>query len=253
MKAKFITNTGKVRQNNEDAGGVFYNKANQLLAIVADGMGGHQAGEVASKLTVVHAKKSWEQLPVIHTASEAEQFIEQLIKEMNEIVLAESLKEEKYEGMGTTVVLAICTRQFATIGHVGDSRCYVANDDGFQQLTEDHSYVNELVRTGEISPNDAENHPRKNVLLQVIGTDETVKTEIKTIGFDYSNVLLLCSDGLYEKVANEELLSTIKNDINFMGKWNPLIELANERGGEDNITLVAVLHDEQEKVGDSSC
>lgn len=253
MKVKCITNRGKVRKTNEDAGGTFYNKANQLLAIVADGMGGHLAGEIASKLAVTHAKNRWEQHPEMTTAQEAEFFLGRLMEEMNEIVFTESLKDVRYGGMGTTVVLTISTNQFATIGHVGDSRCYVRNEEGFKQLTVDHSYVNELVRTGEISPNDAENHPNKNVLVEVIGTDETVKYAVKTIGLEQGDVLLLCSDGLYEKVSVKELHETIDNKIEFVNKWQALVDLANDRGGEDNITLVAVLHDEAEKVGGSSC
>src|SRR5699024_6058869 len=208
MKVKCITNRGKVRETNEDAVGSFYNKANQLLAIVADGMGGHLAGEIASKLAVTHAKNRWEQHAQINTAQEAEFFLGRLMEEMNEIVFTESLKNTQYDGMGTTVVLAICTSQFATVGHVGDSRCYVRNEEGLKQLTEDHSYVNELVRTGEISAIDAENHPNKNVLIHVIGTDETVKYAVKTIGIEQEYVLLLCSNGLYEKVTVEEFMET---------------------------------------------
>lgn len=250
MKVKCITNRGVVRETNEDAGGTFYNLNNQLLAIVADGMGGHQAGEVASKLAVVHAKTSWEKCAEIKTAKEAETYLRQLMVEMNDIVLHEATQSSAYEGMGTTVVLAICTNQFATIGHIGDSRCYVWNDDGMKQLTEDHSYVNELVRSGEISADEAETHPKKNVLLHVIGTDEHVHAEIKTLGFETDDVLLLCSDGLYNKVSEAEMTETIQNETMFVDKWEPLVKLANERGGEDNITLVAILHDEVVKDGD---
>lgn len=253
MKVKCITNRGIVRETNEDAGGTFYNLNNQLLAIVADGMGGHQAGEIASKLAVVHAKDSWENQSTLMTATEAEQYLKQLMIEMNEIVLKQSKENPQYEGMGTTVVLAICTDQFATIGHIGDSRCYVWNTEGLKQLTEDHSYVNELVRSGEISADEAATHPKKNVLLHVIGTDEHVNAEIITIGFEKDNVLLLCSDGLYNKITETEMADAIANDCPFVEKWDPLVLLANERGGEDNITLVAILHDEEEKDGDTSC
>jgi len=247
MKSKFITDQGIVRSRNEDAGGTFYNQSNQLLAIVADGMGGHQAGDVASTLAVLCAKSKWEKNEVIHKAEEAEQFIQQLIVDMNELVFGSSKQHEQYEGMGTTVVIAICTPTFVSIGHVGDSRCYMYSETGFKQLTKDHSYVNELVRSGEISEADAEDHPNKNVLLQVIGTDETVKSDIQSLSFEYGDALLLCSDGLYNKVSQDEIVKVIEADGAFEARWQPLVDLANERGGEDNITLVAVLHNEKEE------
>lgn len=246
MKTKFITDQGIVRNRNEDNGGTFYNLNNQLLAIVADGMGGHQAGDVASTLAVLTAKSKWEKAEQIDNADQAEQFLAKLIEDMNQLVYSSSKQEKQYEGMGTTVVMAICTDSFVTIAHVGDSRCYLYNESGFKQLTSDHSYVNELVRTGEISADDAKDHPNKNVLTQVVGTDETVKRDIRSLTFEKGDVLLLCSDGLYNKVNEAEIVAVIEEEEeSFEARWQKLVHLANERGGEDNITLVAVLHNEE--------
>lgn len=156
MDAYFATDCGRVRKANEDAGGIFVNKANQVLAIVADGMGGHQAGEVASELAVAVTKEKWEQADVITKPTEAEDWLFATMSEINRIIFERSLEKDVYQGMGTTVVLSICTEEFVTIAHVGDSRCYLLNDTKFEQITVDHSLVNELIRTGQISELDAE-------------------------------------------------------------------------------------------------
>ena len=116
------------------------------------------------------------------------------------------------EGMGTTIVAVILTELFSTIAHIGDSRCYILNESGFSQITEDHSLVNELVRTGQISKEDAENHPRKNVLTRALGTEVFVDMDIKTIVFEEGDFLLLCSDGLSNKVHEHEMASTLKSE-----------------------------------------
>ena len=127
-----------------------------------------------------------------------------------------------------------------TIANIGDSRCYLLNETGFNQVTEDHSLVNELVRTGQISREDAEHHPRKNVLLRALGTEKTVDMDIKTIIFEEGDILLLCSDGLSNKVNEKELSAILTNEDPLEQKASTLISLANENGGEDNITLAIV-------------
>lgn len=136
--------------------------------------------------------------------------------------------------------LTICTDKFSTIANIGDSRCYLYNESGFKQVTEDHSLVNELVRSGQISKEDAENHPRKNVLLRALGTEMQVEMDITTVIFEESDLLLLCSDGLTNKVSEQELEETVTNEQSLEEKANSLIDKANHYGGEDNITLVLV-------------
>src|SRR5699024_6979843 len=159
MDGHFMTDRGKVRTVNEDAGGIFYNKSNQLLTIVADGMGGHQAGEVASQLAVSVAKQQWEEIDELHTPAEAEAWMQEIMEQMNREVYERSLEATMYEGMGTTIVIGLCLREFVTIAHVGDSRCYLYDGDVLKQVTADHSLVNELIRSGQISKDDAEEHP----------------------------------------------------------------------------------------------
>lgn len=247
----YQTDQGRVRNHNEDAGGIFMNDAGQTLAIVADGMGGHQAGDVASQMATTHIHTKWQEAERLTTPGETEEWVKQAVISANNEIKAYANEHEECAGMGTTVVVAVCTEQFATIGHIGDSRCYFANTYGFKAVTEDHSLVNELVRTGQITEEQAEQHPRKNVLLKAMGTELDLTADVKTLEFESDDRLLLCTDGLTNKVTDEEL-SELKT---YNGDWatftQQLIELANERGGEDNITLSVVHYDspEDEKEG----
>lgn len=254
LESYFTTDCGKIRDRNEDAGGIFHNESGQILAIVADGMGGHQAGEVASELAVNIAAEKWEQVKKINDDKEAEQWLQQMITEMNVTIYNHSINNDQFIGMGTTVVIAICTESFVTIGHVGDSRCYLwSKDQTIKLITSDHSLVNELIRTGQITEVDAEQHPRKNVLLQAVGTEETVQPDVQSIDWQRGNCLLLCSDGLTNKINDEELAEHFQHMESLSETTDQLIALANERGGEDNITIAIVCNGANAEVGDSPC
>lgn len=162
----YLTDQGRVRAHNEDAGGVFRNQAGQVLAVTADGMGGHQAGDVASRMAVDVLHNEWEQSDEFHTPSGAEEWMKETIRAANNEIKTYASEHEECAGMGTTIVAAICTEQFVSIAHVGDSRCYLANAYGFKAVTEDHSLVNELVRSGQITEEQAEHHPAKMSCLR---------------------------------------------------------------------------------------
>lgn len=251
MKAVFKTDRGKIRQHNEDNGGVFLNENGQRLAIVADGMGGHRAGDVASEMALQHLQKQWESSLKLQTADEAEEWLKKNVEKTNHLLFEHSKAVSECEGMGTTIVAAICTDRFVSIVNVGDSRCYILNENGFQQLTNDHSLVNELVRSGQISKEDAEHHPMKNVVLRALGTEETVNMDVKTIIFEEDDQLLLCSDGLSNKVTEAEICNILKGQQSLDEKATELVELANNNGGEDNITLVIVEYTDSLEVGDT--
>jgi PPM family protein phosphatase len=240
VKSVFFTDKGKVRQHNEDSVGVFVNSHGDYLAVVADGMGGHRAGDVASEMTIDILKEQWNTAGKMETAEQAEQWLKRHITGVNEKVFSYSREHQECEGMGTTIVGAVCTDLFITIANIGDSRGYIFNESGLQQLTEDHSLVNELVRSGQISKEDAEHHPRKNVLLRALGTESDVSMDIKTIVFEEQDILFLCSDGLSNKVSDKELLDIVSSELPLDERGQKLIDLANEHGGEDNITLVIV-------------
>lgn len=247
MEGYFMTDCGKVREINEDAGGVFYNQAKQMLAAVADGMGGHQAGEIASQMAIDFVKEKWEAEAEIADVKEAEKWISDIIRAINENVYARAFSDQRLKGMGTTIVLALLTNDFVVVGHVGDSRCYLwQEENALTQITSDHSLVNELVRTGQISELDAEEHPRKNVLLKAIGTEPNIQPDVKTVEWHENDIILLCSDGLTNKINDAELEEALRTMTDVELTLKGLIEKANERGGEDNITLAIV----RNKVGE---
>lgn len=247
MEFAFKTDVGKIRSHNEDNVGV-YQKNGMIFALVADGMGGHQAGDVASLMTKNILEEEWEKVENFSTPSEAEVWIKEAIEKVNEKLYRYAGENIECKGMGTTIVAAICTPQYVTIAHIGDSRCYLFNKSGYMKKTEDHSLVNELVRKGQITQDEAQNHPRKNVLLRALGTEETIKVDVNTIEWEAGDYLLLCSDGLSNKVSDEKMNEIIQKEMTLSEKVDVFIELANELGGEDNITVALVYHS-PDKVG----
>ncbi|MCD5322634.1 MULTISPECIES: Stp1/IreP family PP2C-type Ser/Thr phosphatase [Pontibacillus] len=243
MNGYFLTDKGQVRSHNEDAGGIFFNQHSQVLAVVADGMGGHRAGDVASNIATTSLHNKWFDAQPISTAEEAESWLQETVKSVNQELFQYALNHEECKGMGTTIVAAICTQEFVSVAHIGDSRCYLSNEFGFKQITEDHSLVNELVRAGQISKEDAEHHPRKNVLLKALGTESETSVDINTVIWEEDDKLLLCSDGLSNKMADEELVEFVQEPLPLEKAAEKLVTIANERGGEDNISLVLVHHD----------
>lgn len=253
MNGQFMTDQGRIRNHNEDAGGIYLNHADQYLSVIADGMGGHQAGDVASQMVISIIEKEWLEIGEISKPEEAESWLKTTIHQVNSQIYEKSISHKECQGMGTTIVMTFCTPNFITVAHVGDSRCYMINEKGFSQITEDHSLVNELVRSGQITHEDAEHHPRKNVILKALGTEEAISPDIRTISWEIGNMILLCSDGLSDKVSGSELQDFMENNESIENKAKGLIALANERGGEDNISLVIVHHDTDMKEGEPTC
>ncbi|MCY7783552.1 protein-serine/threonine phosphatase PrpC [Bacillus sp. FSL H8-0515] len=254
MLTALKTDTGKIRQHNEDDAGIFKGKDEFVLAVVADGMGGHLAGDVASKMAVKAMGEKWNEAETIPAApSECEEWLIKQILAVNSKIYDHAQAHEECQGMGTTIVCALFTGKTVSVAHIGDSRCYLLQDDDFIQVTEDHSLVNELVRTGEISREDAEHHPRKNVLTKALGTDQSVSIDTRSFDIEPGDKLLLCSDGLTNKVEGTELKDILQSDSAPQEKVNLLVDKANQNGGEDNITAVLLelaLHVEE---GEDQC
>ncbi|MCY7918285.1 protein-serine/threonine phosphatase PrpC [Bacillus vallismortis] len=248
------TDTGKIRQHNEDDAGIFKGKDDFVLAVVADGMGGHLAGDVASKMAVKAMGEKWNEAETIPVAPAAcENWLNEQILAVNSKIYEHAQAHEECQGMGTTIVCALFTGKTVSVAHIGDSRCYLLQDSDFIQVTEDHSLVNELVRTGEISREDAEHHPRKNVLTKALGTDQSVSIDTRSFDIEPGDKLLLCSDGLTNKVEGTELKDILQSDQAPQEKVNLLVDKANQNGGEDNITAVLLelaLHVEE---GEDQC
>ncbi|AFQ57512.1 protein phosphatase [Bacillus subtilis subsp. subtilis] len=254
MLTALKTDTGKIRQHNEDDAGIFKGKDEFILAVVADGMGGHLAGDVASKMAVKAMGEKWNEAETIPTApSECEKWLIEQILSVNSKIYDHAQAHEECQGMGTTIVCALFTGKTVSVAHIGDSRCYLLQDDDFVQVTEDHSLVNELVRTGEISREDAEHHPRKNVLTKALGTDQLVSIDTRSFDIEPGDKLLLCSDGLTNKVEGTELKDILQSDSAPQEKVNLLVDKANQNGGEDNITAVLLELALQVEEGEDQC
>ncbi len=250
MIGTFLTDRGKVRTHNEDAGGIFYNESNQLLAIIADGMGGHQAGDVASQMAINAMKERWEETKRFSSPEEVETWLKKHISEVNALIYRHAQSNKECEGMGTTIVSAVCLDEHLIIAHIGDSRCYVFRQQTIEQVTEDHSLVNALVQSGQLSKDDAATHPRRNVVLRALGSEEKVNMDVQTVPLEKGIKVLLCSDGLTDKIRDEELSEIVSEDKPIEEIGRKLIDLANERGGEDNISLILLVDDAKVEAGE---
>ncbi|MDX6423761.1 MAG: family protein phosphatase [Gaiellaceae bacterium] len=216
------TDPGRRRRRNEDSYVI-----DPPLFAVADGMGGAQAGEVASKLAAGAVKERGSD-------------VESLIQEANRRVHQRSLEDPNTSGMGTTLTVAEVEDGVVSIGHVGDSRAYLVRDGNLEQLTEDHSLVGELMRTGKLSAEEAETHPQRSMITRALGTDPNVDVDIFSVEPRVGDLFLLCSDGLTSMVDDREILRIVeekRSDLD--GLVKALIKAANKGGGEDNITVIA--------------
>jgi serine/threonine protein phosphatase PrpC len=223
------SDTGRKRRRNEDN----YVVAPPLFA-VADGMGGAQAGEVASQLaaSALEAGDS--------DAQEGTKRIDELIQEANRRIFDRAMSDPSASGMGTTMTVALVEGMTVAIGHVGDSRAYLVRGEQMEPLTEDHSLVNELVKSGKLSEEEAQAHPQRSVITRAVGTDPDVDVDGFTIEAEEGDVFLICSDGLSDMVEDEEILELLHQNRDDLDKAvKALVAAANRVGGEDNITAVA--------------
>jgi serine/threonine protein phosphatase PrpC len=223
-----ITDTGRRRRHNEDA----YVCEPPLFA-VADGMGGAQAGELASSLAAAALRDDTSE------REGGEHRVDELIQEANRRVYQRQSQDAAASGMGTTMTVALVEDGRVAIGHVGDSRAYLIRDRRLEQLTEDHSLVAELVRSGKLSPEEAEGHPQRSVITRALGTDPDVDVDTFSVETKPGDLFLLCSDGLTSMVDDETILGEIERNRSDLGAAaKALVRAANKGGGEDNITVV---------------
>jgi serine/threonine protein phosphatase PrpC len=222
------THPGKVRRRNEDS----YVLDPPLFA-VADGMGGAQAGEVASRLTAAAFREYHEA-----DALPPDDRIQSIIQEANRRIYERARADSDVSGMGTTVTAALLTGGRVTLGHVGDSRAYRIRDGELEQLTDDHSLVGDLMRSGRLTPEEAEAHPQRSVITRALGTDPEVDVDTMAVEAEPGDVFLLCSDGLTTMVADEDILGILAAAPTLDDAAKELVRAANTGGGEDNVTVV---------------
>ena len=225
--ATAVSDPGRKRRRNEDAYVV-----DPPLFAVADGMGGAQAGEVASQLAAAVLRESPGE------EGDPEQRVVALIQEANRRIYERARSDAEASGMGTTITVAMLAQDQVAIGHVGDSRAYRVRSGELEQLTEDHSLVADLMRSGRLTPEEAETHPQRSVITRALGTDPDVDVDTLAVDAQPGDVFLLCSDGLTSMVGDEEILQALRESDGLEQAAKTLVKAANRRGGEDNITIV---------------
>lgn len=240
MKTFYQTDPGKVRSHNEDSVNIVKNMNNEYLVVVADGMGGHKAGEVASSLAVNELAKRFSELSSVGTKEEAVIWLKEIIDEINVKILRYAEEHVDATGLGTTCVCSIITDNFLLFGNVGDSSGYVLKNGKLYKVTRDHTLVNILLENGELTESAAKTHPQKNVLMKALGASEEIEMDI----FDVEKTLdgvLLCSDGLTNMVSVEQMEKILGDkDLELEEQVGKMIMKANMRGGTDNITVACV-------------
>jgi protein phosphatase len=229
LVAAGVTDVGRVRDGNEDD---FLDQSNRLgLVAVADGMGGHRAGEVASATA----------LEALRAAVASGEPLRDAIEGANDAVLEKSVSDQEFHGMGTTLTAGMLGSDgHLVVGHVGDSRAYLVRDGELSQITDDHSLVEEMVRSGELTPEQAEVHPRRSVITRALGIDPQVEVDEYPIELQPGDRILFCSDGLTTMVRPDEIASILSREPDLRRAAQLLVDAANAAGGEDNITAVII-------------
>ena len=244
MKISLVTDIGQRRSNNQDFINKFDNKKGITLVILADGMGGHRAGNIASEMTVTDLGREWISTEFTELSQIRDWLITALEAENQRIY--ELGQTDEYKGMGTTVEALAIVDNNVIFAHVGDSRIGLLHNGEYELLTSDHSLVNELVKAGQLTEEEAANHPQKNIITQSIGQANPVEPDLGVQVLEEDDYLIINSDGLTNMITNDEIVSILSQDKNLDDKNNELVTLANERGGLDNITI-ALIHAESEE------
>lgn len=237
MKTYDITHIGK-RSNNQDQVSITTKNDHQILALVCDGMGGHNSGELASKIVCEYIRDCFRMMPVFQGVDEAKQWLKNVILDANRLTKRQAMTSLVHSGMGTTVVASLIYQQSLFIASVGDSRCYYINHQ-IIQLTEDDTFVNELIKSGVITKEEAIHHPKRNVLMKAVGVNDELEVEVNQYPLQ-AGYLLLCSDGLYNVVSEQQIFDIVKANNSLEDKCKILLQTALNQNGTDNITVALV-------------
>ena len=238
MKVVSATNVGNYRKNNEDS--YFLNESKNLY-ILADGMGGHLAGERASKMATEIIGSDFEGEREVKSIDDAIEILSSSIRDANKKIYESSQENEDYRGMGTTLSAGLILDNVLIYSNIGDSRIYKINKD-MEQLTRDDSFVNYLIEIGEITEEEAKNHPKKNVLTKAMGTTPDIEVIVNTLNIEEKDIFLFCSDGLTNMVSDDDIFKIVKEN-NPEDARDMLLDLALKNGGMDNITFILVFNE----------
>ena len=246
MKTFYLTDAGKVRSHNEDSVTILKNQNDEYLLIVCDGMGGHRAGEVAYSMAGTHMGKRFNDLASVGTKVDAINWMNDNINEINRNIEEYASNNPESKGMGTTVVMALLTKDFLIFGNIGDSSGFAIKDGKLHKVTKDHTLVNLLVEAGDLTEEEAKYHPKKNVLMKALGSGEVAELDIFDVDMRTEGILL-CSDGLTNMLTNEQIEKVLNDDtLEIDEKVTKLIRKCNARGGTDNISIAYLVKESGE-------
>lgn len=244
MKSFYLTDAGKVRDHNEDSVIIVKNNEDNYLMAIADGMGGHSAGEVASSIAIGYLGKHFKESFMNMSKVDAINWIRDSVDEINTLIFQHEKTHPESKGMGTTLVMALLTKEYLLFGNVGDSSGFVMKDGKLHKVTYDHTLVNLLVSAGELTKEEATNHPKKNVLMKALGASLEIDVDIFDCDMDITEILL-SSDGLTNMLDREQIEKVLLSGGAIEDKVIRLIRKANNRGGTDNISVAYLIRCEE--------
>lgn len=244
MKSFYLTDAGKVRDHNEDSVIIIRNMENDYLMAVADGMGGHSAGEVASSIAIQYLGKHFQETFLHMDKMQAVKWLRDSVNEINSLIFEYVTDHPESKGMGTTLVLALLTKNYLLFGNIGDSSGFVVKENELHKVTYDHTLVNLLVSAGELTEEEAKDHPKKNVLMKALGANDPIDIDIFDCDMSVESILL-CSDGLTNMLEEEQIQKVLLSELEIEDKVIRLIRKANNRGGTDNISVAYLIREKE--------
>ena len=245
MKVAYQTDIGRQRSQNQDRVAQYIDKNGNHLVVIADGIGGNQSGDVAAEMTIKRLGHRFK-VDSPEEPLEAIRWFAREVQIINDQILKKSQEKITYRGMRTTMVAAIIYRKTLVVANIGDSRGYLLHSSTLTQVTTDHSLVNELVINGDITEEEALKLPQSNIITRAIGISKDAQIEVNRFDFNPGDQLLMCSDGLFKTVEKRAMVEVLRQSISLKAKCAQLVDMANEAGGPDNITVLIGKNDDQE-------
>ena len=245
MESYYLTDTGRVREHNEDNVTIVKNLNEEYMLAVADGMGGHKAGEVASSIAINHLTKSFMEMEKLGDKASTVKWMRKEAEEINNEIFEYTASHPESKGMGSTLVIAIYSKEYLLFGNIGDSSGFVIKDNELFKITKDHTLVNLLVKNGELTPEEAKNHPKKNILMRALGANNPIEIDIFDVDDEIEGIVL-CSNGLTAMLNNTQIEKVLLQEGPLEEKVIKLIRKANIRGGTDNISVACLFPKEAE-------
>lgn len=244
MEISILTDVGQRRTNNQDYANQYKNKAGKSMVLLADGMGGHRAGNIASEMAVTDLGAAWVATEISTINEVREWFAEYLEKENQQIHRIG--QDEEHKGMGTTLEAVAVIDDQVLFAHVGDSRIGLVRNGEYHQLTSDHSLVNALLKAGQITEEEAAHHPQRNIITQSIGQKDELQPDFGMVTVEAGDFIVINSDGLTNMISGDEIRDIVISDLSVEEKARTLIRFANNAGGLDNITVVLIRFAEED-------